>query len=137
VAAASVGETVTLTVFRREQGRRPVDVRIGAMPETVAADRISAEYGFLLREPEAPPEARSALPATGVPTVAVVLPRGRADEAGLQVGDVLVEIEGKPVESVEAVRQALLGLSERSPLSLVVRRDRARLSFLLRDPQVP
>jgi serine protease Do len=133
VAAASIGETVTLTVLRREQGRRPVDVRIGAMPETVAADRISAEYGFLLQEPGAPPDARSALPAAGSPMVAVVLPRGSAETAGLQVGDVLVEIEGKPVDSVEAVRQALLGLSERTPLSLVVRRDRLRLSFVLRD----
>jgi S1-C subfamily serine protease len=62
-----------------------------------------------------------------------VLPRGSVEAASLQVGDVLVEIDGKPVESVEAVRQALLGLSERSPLSLVVRRDRQRLSFVLRD----
>src|SRR6266849_9533008 len=37
VAAAGVGETVTLTVLRREQGRRPVPVRIGPMPDAVAA----------------------------------------------------------------------------------------------------
>ncbi|HXJ82003.1 MAG TPA: PDZ domain-containing protein [Candidatus Methylomirabilis sp.] len=134
VAATSVGETVTLTVFRRDQGRRPVEVRIGAMPEAVAADRVSAEYGFLLREPEAPPEAR--IPE-GPPTVAVVLPSSRAEAAGVQVGDVLVEIDGKPVESLGGVRDALLGLPERSPLSLVVRRDRQRLSFVLQEPRVP
>src|SRR5881397_3966499 len=48
VASASVGETVTLTVLRHDQGRRPVEVRIGPMPEAVAADRVAAEYGFLL-----------------------------------------------------------------------------------------
>ena len=67
--------------------------------------------------------------------MAVVLPSGRAEAAGVQVGDILVEIDGKPVENLGAVRDALLGLPERSPLSLVVRRDRQRLSFVLREPQ--
>jgi S1-C subfamily serine protease len=138
IASATVGETVMLTVFRRDQGRRqPVEVRIGPMPEAVAADRVSAEYGFLLREPEAKPEPPGTPPPTGPPTVSVVLPGGRAEAAGLQVGDVLVEVDSKPVETLESVREALLGLSERSPLQLVVRRDRQRLSFSLRDPQVP
>lgn len=137
VASASVGETVTLTVLRHDQGRRPVEVRIGPMPEAVAADRVAAEYGFLLREPDAQPEAGVARPRAGPPTVAVVLPKGRAEAAGLQVGDVLVEINGKPVDDLEAVRDALLGVAQPSPLSLVVRRDRQRLSFLLRDPQTP
>jgi S1-C subfamily serine protease len=53
------------------------------------------------------------------------------------VGDVLVEVGGKPVASLTAVREALLGLSERGPLSLVVRRDQQRLTFLLKDPQSP
>ena len=137
IASASIGEMVTLTVLRRDQGRRPVEVRIGPMPEAVAADRVAAEYGFLLREPEALPEPAGAQPPAGPPTVAVVFPSGRAETAGLQVGDVLVEVGGKPVESLTAVREALLGLSERGPLSLVVRRDRQRLSFLLKDPQSP
>ncbi len=137
VASASIGEAVTLTVFRRDEGRRRVEVRIGPMPEAVAADRVSAEYGFLLREPEAPPEPRGAMPPTGPPTVAVVFPGGRAETAGLQVGDVLVEVDAKPVENLEAVRQALLGLSERGPLSLVVRRDRQRLSLVLTDSPTP
>jgi serine protease Do len=137
VASASIGEMVTLIVFRRDQGRRPIEVRIGPMPVAVAADRVSAEYGFLLREPEAPPEPPGAVPPPGAPTVAVVLPGGRAEAAGLQVGDVLIEVDAKPVENLEAVRRVLLGLSERSPLSLVVRRDRQRLSLVLQDSPAP
>jgi len=137
IASASIGEMVTLTVLRRDQGRRPVEVRIGPMPEAVAADRVAAEYGFLLREPEALPEPAGTPPPSGPPTVAVVFASGRAETAGLQVGDVLVEIGGKPVESLTGVREVLLGLSERGPLSLVVRRDQQRLSFLLKDPQTP
>lgn len=137
VASASVGDKVTLTVLRRDQGRRPVEVRIGPMPDSVAADRVAAEYGFLLREPEALPDpGRSRFPAIP-PVVAVVLPKGRAETAGLQVGDMLVEINGKPVGSLDGVREVLLALSEQSSLSLVVRRDEQRLTFLLRDPQNP
>jgi S1-C subfamily serine protease len=66
-----------------------------------------------------------------------VFPSGRAESAGLQVGDVLVEIGGKPVESLTAVREVLLGLSERGPLPLVIKRDQQRLSFVLKDPQRP
>jgi serine protease Do len=131
IAATGVGETVTLTVLRREQGRRPVRIQIGAMPDPVAAERVAAEYGFLLREPEGQPELKAVSTAT---TVVGVLPKSRAEAAGMQVGDIVVEIDGKPVPTLDAAREALLGLGERRPLSLVVRRDRERLSLLLQTP---
>ncbi len=137
VASTSVGQTVTLTVLRGDQGRQRVQVRVGPMPEAVAADRVAAGYGFLLREPDTQARAGDSSAPAGPPTVAAVLPKGRAEAAGLQVGDVLVEINGKPMEGLGAVREALLGLSEHGPLSLVVRRDQQRLSFVLRDPQNP
>jgi serine protease Do len=137
IAAANVGETVTLTVLRRDQGRQPIEVRVGSMPESVAADRVAAEYGFLLRDPEALPDPSAVQLPFGPPTVAVVFPSGRAESAGLQVGDVLVEVGGKPVASLTAVREVLLGLTERGSLPLVVKRDQQRLSFVLQDPQRP
>lgn len=137
VAATGVGETVTVTVLRREQGRRPVQVLIGTMPEAVAAERIAAEYGFLLRDPEAQPELGGARLPAGPVAVAAVLPKSRAEASGLQVGDVLIEINGRPVGSLDAAREALLGVGRPGPLTLVVRRDRDRLSFVVRDPQIP
>ncbi len=136
VASAGVGETVTLTVLRREQGRRSVQVRIGPMPEAVAAERVAAEYGFLLREPEAQPELGGARPAA-VLTVAVVVPRSRAETAGLLVGDVLVEVNGRPATTLEAVREALLAVRENGPLPLVVRRGGDRVSLLLNGARSP
>jgi serine protease Do len=135
VAAAGVGETVTLTVLRRELGRRPVQVRLGPMPDPVAAERVAAEYGFLVREPEAQPELGGARPPAGAPAVAVVLPKSRAEIAGLAAGDVLVEVDGKPVATLDAVRDILLTVREKASLALVVRRGNDRLSFLLQGPE--
>jgi len=121
IASTAVGETVRLTVLRREEGRRPVQVKVGAMPDAVAAERVAAEYGFLVRDPEGQPELGGARPSVA-PAVAAVLPRSRAERAGLQVGDVLTEVNGRPVVTLDAVREALLAAGPDGPLPLVVRR---------------
>ncbi|MGH7349682.1 MAG: PDZ domain-containing protein, partial [Candidatus Rokuibacteriota bacterium] len=132
VGSAAVGETVKLTVLRREEGRRPLQVKVGAMPEAVAADRVAAEYGFLVRDPERQPELGGARPPA-VPSVAAILPRSRAERAGLQVGDVLTEVNGRPVVTLDAVREALLAVGPEGPLPLIVRRDQEWVTVTL-DP---
>ena len=134
VASTTVGETIRLTVLRREEGRQPVQVTVGAMPTSVAAERVAAEYGFLVRDPEAQPELGGARPSAA-PSVAVVLPRSRAERAGLRVGDVLTEVNGRPVVTLDAVREALLAAGPDGPLPLVVRRDQERVPVTL--PPVP
>ncbi len=136
VASAGVGETVKLTVLRREEGRRPVSIRIGLMPDSVAAERVAAEYGFLIRDPETQLESANGRPP-GPPAVAVVLPRSRAEKAGLRIGDVLVEVNGKPVTTLETVREALLAVRENGPLPLVIRRDGDRVPLLVQGAESP
>jgi serine protease Do len=133
IASASIGETVLLTVLRKDEGRRPVSVRIGAMPEPVLAERVAAEYGFFVRDPEPQPEIGGSVPAAVAPSVAGIVPRSRAEAAGLRVGDVVVEVNGQPIGTVAALRDALAAVSPDGPLALVVRRDRERLSVSL-DP---
>src|SRR5262249_29924884 len=82
IASAGVGETVPMTVLRREEGRRPVSVRVGLMPDPVVAERVAAEYGFFVRDSEAQPELGGAKPPAGPPSVSGVLPKSRADAAG-------------------------------------------------------
>jgi serine protease Do len=130
IASTTVGETVRLTVLRREEGRRPVQVKVGPMPDQVAAERVAAEYGFLVREPDGQPELGGARP-TVAPSVAAVLPRSRAERAGLKVGDVLTEVNGRPVVSLDAVREALLAAGPDGPLPLVLRRDQERIVITL------
>jgi len=64
-----------------------------------------------------------------------VVARGPAETAGLQIGDVLVEINGRLVLTLDAARQALLAASLDKPLPLLVRRDAERLSFVLKPAQ--
>lgn len=133
LARARIGERVRLTVLRRGSGRTALTVAIGQMPEPVMAERIAAEFGFLVRDPELRPAAGRAATPVAEPTVAVVLPRSRAERAGLRPGDVLVEVAGEPVLTGEAARRALLGVRPDGALPLVVRRDGDRLSLTL-DP---
>ena len=130
IASTAVGDSVKLTVLRREEGRRPVQVKVGAMPAAVAAERVAAEYGFLVRDPEGQPELGGARPPA-TPSVAAVLPRSRAERAGLKVGDVLTEVNGRPVVTLDAVREALLAAGPDGPLPLIVRRDQEWVTVTL------
>jgi serine protease Do len=130
IASAPVGETVSLTVLRLDEGRRRISVRLGAMPEPVAADRVAAEFGLFVREPEPQGEIGGARPSVA-PAVSGVLPGSRAARAGVKVGDVLVEVNGRAVVTYEALRAALLSVPAEGPLPLVLRRDGERLSVTL------
>jgi serine protease Do len=130
IASAPVGETVSLTVLRLDEGRRRISVRLGVMPEPVAADRVAAEFGLFVREPELQPEIGGARPSV-VPSVSGVVPGSRAARAGVKVGDVVVEVNGRPVVTFEALRAALLSVPAEGPLPLVLRRDGERLSVTL------
>jgi S1-C subfamily serine protease len=63
--------------------------------------------------------------------VAAVLPKSRAERAGLKVGDVLTEVNGRPVVTLDAVREALLAAGPDGPLPLVLRRDQERIVVTL------
>jgi serine protease Do len=134
IASAGVGERVRLTVLREREGRRGMDVQLAPMPDPVAAERVAAELGFIFREPEAQGELGGRRP-TALPTVAVVLRRSRAEQAGLKVGDVLVEVNGRPVLTLDAVRTALLDVTLDQQVPLVVRRDDRQVSLVV--PALP
>lgn len=121
ISRAGIGETVQITVLRGDEGRRGIEVRLAPMPEPVAAERVASEFGFLVREP-GPPETGARRLAAG-PAVVAVFRGGRAEAAGLRVGDVLLEVDGRPVMSLDAVQAALVEVKLERPLPLTVRRD--------------
>jgi len=126
IATASPESEVRLVVLRRE-GRRAVPVRLASMPREVAGDRVAALFGFFLREPATPDAGAFA----GTPVVAAVERRSVAERGGLRMGDVVLQVNERPVVSREAAREALADASPERPLRLVVRRDDARLALTL------
>jgi S1-C subfamily serine protease len=125
VAASGPGKDVRLTVLRAE-GRRRLDVRLAAMPRSVVGERIGAEFGFVVRDPE--PGTSTAL------TVSVVVPKSSADRGGLEAGDVILQINDLGVATREALREALADAGIEAPLRLTVRRGGNRLSVVLKAP---
>ena len=125
VAASAPGREVHLTVLRAE-GRRRLDVRLAAMPRSVIGERIGAEFGFVVRDPE--PGASTAL------SVSAVVPKSSADRGGLEAGDVILQINELAVVTREALREALADAGLEAPLRLTVRRNGNRLSLVLKAP---
>lgn len=125
IAATAPGKDVHLTVLRPD-GRRRVDVRLAPMPRSVVGERIGAEFGFVVRDPE--PGASSAL------AVSVVVPKSSADRGGLQVGDVILQVNELAVATRDALREGLADAGLEAPLRLTVRREGSRVSLVLRAP---
>ena len=125
IGGAGVGQDVRLTVLRTD-GRRRLEVRLAAMPRPVLGERISAEFGFLVREPEPAGSAAA--------TISGVIRRSAAERAGLEVSDVILEVNDQAVETREALREAMADASLEGPLRLTIRRGGSRLSVTLRAP---
>jgi serine protease Do len=150
IAAAPTDADTRLTLLRPE-GRRQIRVRLGSMPREVAGDRVAAEFGFVLREPPEPPGALRATPPRspapsappapsgsrvggGVASVAVVLRGGRAEKAGLEVGDVILQIAERDVVNRDAAREVLADAPLDRPLVVSVRRGDRRVALTIAPP---
>ena len=129
IASGPVERDARLTVLRAE-GRRALAVRLMPMPHAVAGERVAAEYGFMLREPDGPqPELGGRRPGgAGAPVVSLVMKDSAAARAGLQVGDVILHVEETAVVTSDAAREALAELAPEKSLRLTVRRDDRRLA---------
>jgi serine protease Do len=128
IARGDVERDARLTVLRAE-GRRALSVRLVQMPRAVAGERVAAEYGFILREPDGPqPELGGRRPGgSGAPVVSLVVKDSAAARAGLEVGDVILQVEETAVVTRDAAREALADLAPEQSLRLTVRRESRRL----------
>ena len=105
VGQATPGERVTLTVWR-DKSRREITVALGKAQtdkEEAVAQGDGDSLGLAVR-----PLARNELGRVGADHGLLVEgASGPAAEAGINPGDVLLALNGKPVNSVEQVRQVL------------------------------
>jgi serine protease Do len=127
VGATPAGRELRVIVVREGQ-RREVRVPVGEMPSDVVAERVAAEFGFLVREPS-PDEAAGATSRPAV--IAAVLDRSSAARGGLVVGDRLLAVNGQATDSVDAVRRRLQDVALRAELRLRVERRGEPLDLVL------
>lgn len=128
VAQMAPGSVAHLQIFRNGQ-EKPMDVTLGEYPEKSAAKTTPS--GEQQSEPAAlkgvqvqslTPDITRQLnlpPSTTGVIVSEVDPSSAAAEAGLQRGDVIQEVNRKPVHNMEEYRAAMAGPGNQSVLLLV------------------
>ena len=128
VAETAVGKTVPVEVMRNGK-TKTVEVTVARMVEETAAAETNQEaikkskWGLALREVR--PEERAELKLKDSEGVLVtsVLPESPAAEAGVQEGDVIVEVNKTPVGSVAALKKEADKVEGDKPLLLLLRRE--------------
>jgi serine protease Do len=124
VGALPPGSAVKLAVLRKGEDKT-VTVTLGKMPEERQAKASPATREESGNEPRlglsvAPAGDVSGAGAEGV-VVTAVDPDGAAAEHGVQSGDVILEIAGKPVASVADVKKAVADAREQGRRSVLMR----------------
>jgi serine protease Do len=125
VAGTPVGKTVSLQIFRGKK-ETPVTVAIEKMKEeeVVASNTEKGDLGLTVEEIN--PEIAESLGlnrAHGV-VITAVEPDSPGDETGLQPGDIIREINRKPIRDLSEYRKTMASVAaDKSILFLVQRED--------------
>jgi serine protease Do len=135
VARTPVDRRVRMKVLRdKKELQLPVTVGELKDEEVVASAPEKGELGMTVQK--LTPQIAESLgleKADGV-VVSAVEPGSAADEAGIRRGDVIVEIDRKPIRSVDEYKKAVTGTRKGKGILLLVRRGESTL-FLALKPQ--
>lgn len=132
IRASPIGSRADLTVMRARE-RVHVRTPIGAMPEEAAASIAGEPFGFLVQEVEPQDMGRLRLPDGERIMVALVEAGSLAARAGVHVRDVILQVDGAPVASLQEFRESIRSASARGTgLDLLVRRDGEPVRLTLR-----
>jgi serine protease Do len=131
VAATPVGKTVPVEILRNGKSQT-LNVAISKLNDSTVANtpqEEKSEWGLALREIR--PEERGQMGLTGKDGVLVasVQPNSPAQEAGVQAGDVILQVNQAPVSSVEGVKNQVAKANGDKPLLLLLRRADGSTSF--------
>jgi serine protease Do len=122
VGMASPGQTLRLTVWR-EKSSREIEVTLGkaeqASVAAAAAEPAPGSLGLAVRPLSAEEKRRARLEHGLVVEEA----RGAAARAGVRPGDVVLSLNGQPIDNIEQVRAVLAGKPKHVAM-LIQRNDR-------------
>ena len=131
VAATPVGKTVSVVVIRDGKSRTvSVDIRkLNDQTAALKTKQEKSEWGLAMQNIR--PEERRPMGLTGSEGVLVasVMPNSPAAEAGLQPGDVILQVNRVPVSSVQGVKDEVAKAKGDKPVLLLLRRADGSTSF--------
>jgi serine protease Do len=127
IAGLAPGSTAAVQVWR-DKGTKDLKVTIGSLSDSkVASDKadqptqLQGRLGVAVR-PLTPEEKSSAAISHGL---LVQQAGGAAESAGIQPGDVILAVNGRPVASVDQLKQMVAGAG--NSIALLIQRDNAQI----------
>ena len=135
VARTAVDKKVRMKVLR-DKTEVTLDVAVGELKdeEVVASAPEKGELGMTVQKLTPQLAENLGLDKPDGVVVTAVEPGSAADEAGIRRGDVIVEVDRKPVRGVEDYRKAISGSRKGRGVLFLVRRGESTL-FLALKPQ--
>ena len=134
-AKLSVGDTARVTVLR-DGRQKTLDVKVGKRPLTMAAasenqpQEKEGEYGFEVTELTPEVAQRYNIKETSGVIVVGVEPNSKAQAAGIQQGDLIIEINRKNVASVTDFKNLIDQHKKNDGINLLVKRMNAGLMVI-------
>jgi serine protease Do len=135
VAATPVGQEATLTVLRNGE-KLSLSVKVGQLPGERAENAGVPEgslqparekWGLQLRDLDPETAGQLHLPSDKGVAVVGVKPGSPAEDAGIQQGDVILEVNRRPVSNVKEVLEKINDSKDKDRLLLLVQRGNGKL----------
>lgn len=127
VAGLAPGSSATVQVWR-DKGTKDLKVTIGSLSDTKVASnkadqptQLQGRLGVAVR-PLTPEEKSGASVSHGL---LVQQSGGAAESAGIQPGDVILAVNGRPISSVDQLKQMIA--SAGNSIALLIQRDNAQI----------
>lgn len=122
VVGINAGWSVRLADGYRRAHAIPIETLLTAREELIAHGRVRrGTVGLVFK---ASPSSHAQQPSSGIAvTVHDTVPRSAAEKAGIQPGDAIILLEGRPVSSERATAEAIRALKPGSTLRLRVNRN--------------
>ena len=137
VASTPVGKTVAVEVVR-DGTAKTLDVTVERQAGDEAendTDTHKAKWGLALRELRPGERAQRNLDSSEGVLIGDVAPDSPAAEAGIKPGDVILQVNRKPVTSVAEVKKEIAALPAGKPLLLLVRPADGNERFAALSPE--
>ncbi len=130
VASTPVGKKVKVRILRKDKTEE-LEVALEEMEDksrrATPAEKSGFRLGVQVRPLSDAEASRLGLKSSGGLRVVAVRPGSPAARGGLRSGDVILEVNGKPADEVEALRSGAASAGKDRGLLLLVRRDGGNL----------